>query len=182
METQQKILTEKQIESTLFTELLQSGNITKASRQLTGAFWSEMYGAIKEDRFIQAGKYKYKPRYYADMVARVKFHEAQSEASVLQCGNYGTDLVQVSSHNTTTAICVPFEGKIYSVSGTSKMFPPLFDTPPYHPNCLHLIYPTFESAMEVQGTLDSFSAFSKGTISRPPIPASFIPISKRKLA
>ena len=180
--TQQAILTEGQIESALASELLQSGNLAKATRALKGDFWKNMYGAIKEKQFIQAGRYRYKVGYYAEMVGRVKFHEAQSIASLHQASNYGTDLVQVSSHNTTTPICIPFEGKIYSVSGKSKLFPPLFDTPPYHPNCLHLLFPTFESAMEVQGTLDSFSAFSKGKIDRPPVPAGFVPISKRKVS
>jgi hypothetical protein len=100
----------------------------------------------------------------------------------MQANNYGTDLVQVSSHNTTTKICMPYEGKVYSISGKDKRFPPLMNTPPYHPNCLHLIFPTFESGMIAQGTLDSFSAFSMGKISKPPLPASFKPISKRLVA
>jgi len=78
--------------------------------------------------------------------------------------------------------CMDFEGKIFSISGKDPRFPPLTDTSPYHPMCLHLMYPTFESAMQVQGTLESFSAFSKGEVNRPPIPASFIPIGDRKIA
>ena len=79
-------------------------------------------------------------------------------------------------------ICIPYEGRIYSVNGKDKRFPPLDNTTPYHPNCLHLMFPAFVSAMEAQGSLDAFSAFSKGKISRPPVPAGFIPISKRKVA
>ncbi len=135
----------------------------------------------EEKHFVQAGNRKFSPSYYAELVARTKFHEAHSIAAVSQAGNYGTDLLQVSSHNTPTAICVPFEGKIFAVGGGDKRFPPLSDTPPYHPNCLHLLFPTFVEAMEVQGTLDSFSAFSRGKISRPPVPAGFVPVGQRVL-
>jgi len=177
--TQQAILAESEINLAIMQGLAEGGNLGKAARILTGEFWQKAFDSVENERFVQAGRYRYKPSYYAKMVARTKFHEAQSVAAMTQAKNYGTDLVQVSSHNTKTAICIPFEGKIYSISGNNKMFPPLFDTPPYHPNCLHLLYPTFVSGMEAQGTLESFSDFSKGKIDAPPIPKSFIPISER---
>lgn len=77
----------------------------------------------------------YSARYYAEMVSRVKFHEAQSQSALVVANNYETDLVRVSSHNTTTKICMPFEGKIYSISGKDKRFPMLQETSPYHTNC-----------------------------------------------
>ena len=179
--TQQTLVQEALIDITVATGF-DLGDLRKASRALSGQLWGELWEAAKNERFVQAGKMKYKPSDYAEMVARTKFHEAQSNAALMTAANYDTDLIQVSSHNTTTAICIPFEGLIFSISGKSKMFPPLTDSSPYHPNCLHLMYPAFESAMIAQGTLESFSAFSKGKISRPPIPASFIPVDKRKIA
>ena len=155
------------------------GNLRQAKTMLTELFKTSEWLIVDKKQFIQAGKMRYKPHYYAELVARTKFHQAHSQAALAQGANYGTDLMQVSSHNTITKICMDFEGKIFSMSGKDKRFPPLTDSPPYHPNCLHLIFPTFESAMQVQGTLESFSAFSKGDISRPPLPPSFIPIGSR---
>lgn len=146
--TQQVILSESQINLALLKGLSDTGDLRKAARVLSGEFWANTLDSIKNEQFVQAGRYRYTPRYYSELVARTKFHEAQSVGAMTTAKNYGTDLVQVSSHNTSTAICIPFEGNIYSISGASTRYPPLTDTPPYHPNCLHLLFPTFESALE----------------------------------
>lgn len=67
------------------------------------------------------------------------------------------DLYKVSTHKTTCALCAPFEGRVYSKSGTDPDFPPLADafgkidasgpsdlSNTYlniHPNCLHVLLP-----------------------------------------
>lgn len=177
--TQQKLISDAQIDLTIGSIFSETGNLGRAITGVKTDLWNELTKAMEGQRYVQAGSRRYRPRYYAEMVSRVKFHEAQTEASLMQAANYDTDLVLVSSHNTTTAICQEYEGKVYSISGKDKRFPVMTQSPPYHVNCLHLIYPTFESSMEVQGTLDSFSAFSKGKISKPPMPASFVPIGDR---
>jgi hypothetical protein len=177
--TRQLLLREEVINK-LLADGMASGNIMQAVKALSGEFVKTIFDAVSAGRFVQAGRYRYTPEYYALLVARTKFHEAHSLASLDQAKNYGTDLVIVSSHNTTTAICIPFEGKIYSISGEDKRFPPLFDTPPFHPNCLHLIYPQFESALEASGQLEGFSKFSKGETDAPPAPAGFKPLSERE--
>ena len=129
------------------------GDLREAKTILKAMFESPGWKMVDERRFIQAGARKYRPHYYAEMLARTKFHQAHSQATLVQAQNYGTNLVEISSHNTTTKICIPFEGNIYSISGTHKIFPPLPDSPPFHPNCLHLMYPTFESGLITQGLL-----------------------------
>lgn len=176
--TQQTLINESMVNVAVSTGF-EMGDLREAKTLLKALFETPYWEAVGKKQFIQAGRYKYRPHYYAELVARTKFHQAHSQASLVQASNHGTDLVEVSSHNTTTAICMPFEGKIYSTSGTDKRFPPLIDSPPYHPNCLHLIFPTFESAMQVQGTLQDFSKFSLNKINTPPIPASFIPVGQR---
>jgi hypothetical protein len=176
--TQQALLREAFVDLAV-AEGVGSGNISRAVSTLTGEFYKKLLDMAENTRFVQAGRYRYTPEYYASLVARTKFHDAHSVAALDQAANYDTDLVIVSSHNTTTAICIPFEGKIFSISGKDKRFPPLMDTPPFHPNCLHLIYPQFESALEASGQLQGFSDFSKGKTDAPPAPASFVPISER---
>lgn len=184
--TQQKLIRDSLIDLDLSTVFMETGNLGKAIEGVSARLWNEAAEGLGNKRYVKTGIGKkarhYTPSYYAEMVGRVKFHEAHSEAGLMQAKNYDTDLIQVSSHNTKTAICLDFEGKVFSISGRDKRFPLLTETPPFHVNCLHLISPTFEGAMEVQGTLDSFSAFSKNEISRPPLPASFIPIDERTVA
>ncbi|MHA1302141.1 MAG: phage minor capsid protein [Candidatus Heimdallarchaeaceae archaeon] len=127
------------------------GDLRQAKTLLKTMFESPAWKMIDKRHFVQAGKYKYRPHYYAEMIARTKFHQAHSQATLVQAQNYGTDLVEISSHNTTTPICIPFEGNIYSIRGKHPVFPPLMDVPPFHPNCLHLMYPTFESGLIAQG-------------------------------
>jgi hypothetical protein len=178
--TQQTLIQESLIDVTV-AQGLELGNLRTSANAITGQLWEKLWNEAENKQFVQAGKMKFKPDTYAELVARTKFHEAQSQAALLEASNYDTDLIQVSSHNTTTEICIPFEGKIFSISGKDKRFPPLTESSPFHPRCLHLMYPAFESALETQGTLESFSAFSKGKISRPPAPASFIPVGNREL-
>jgi len=176
--TQQKLVEESLINVAVGTGF-EMGDLREAKEMLKSIFTSPQWDIVNKKGFIQAGKFKYKPSYYAELVARSKFHQAHSQAALMMAANYDTDLIQISTHNTTTEICMEFEGKIYSISGKDKRFPPLMESPPFHPNCLHLEYPAFESGMIAQGTLASFSDFSKGKISRPPIPSAFIPIKER---
>jgi len=161
--TQQTLIQESLIDVTIAAGF-DLGDLRKAADALSGQLWSKLWESAEGGNFVQAGARKFTPQYYAELVARTKFHDAQSQAALMTAANYDTDLIQVSTHNTTTRICIPFEGKIYSISGTSKLFPPLFDTSPFHVNCLHLMFPAFISAMETQGTLKSFSAFSRDEI------------------
>jgi len=148
--TQQTLVNESLVNVAVATGF-QMGDLRQAKTLLKSIFESPGWNTVENKYFVQAGSKRYKAHYYAEMVARTKFHQAHSQATLMQANNYGTDLVQISSHNTTTAICIPFEGNIYSVKGGHPVFPPLSDTPPYHPNCLHLMYPTFESGLIAQG-------------------------------
>ena len=178
--TQQTLIDESLIDITI-AQGMEMGDLRKAAKAMTGQLWGELYEKAAAQQFVQAGKMRYNPQKYAELVARTKFIEAHSQAALVTAANYETDLVQISTHNTNCGDCIEYEGKIYSVSGKSKIFPPLYNIPPYHPRCLHLMFPTFISMMEVQGTLKSFSAFSKGEITQPPIPASFILVAERVL-
>lgn len=151
--TQQALVDESLVNVAVATGF-EMGDLREAKKLLTAVFKSPQWKMIEENQFIRAGKFRYKPSYYAELVARTKFHQAHSQASLVQANNYGTDLVQISSHNTTTPICIPYEGEIYSISGRHPVFPPLPDIPPFHPNCLHLMYPTFESGLMAQGVLN----------------------------
>lgn len=92
---------------------------------------------------------------YASMVTRTTSRQAEV-LSVLSA-DPEHDLYMISSHGTTCALCAPYEGRVYSRSGTDPVFPPLASAfgkvDPLgpddlsntwlniHPNCLHVLLP-----------------------------------------
>lgn len=92
---------------------------------------------------------------YATMVTRTTSRQAEV-LSVLSA-DPDHDLYIISSHGTTCALCAPYEGRVYSKSGTNPDYPPLAaafgkqdpagpDTLAntwlnIHPNCLHVLLP-----------------------------------------
>ena len=92
---------------------------------------------------------------YCTMVSRTT--RRQAEVLAVLTADPEQDLYKISSHGTTCAICAPYEGRVYSRSGTDPDFPPLAeafgkvdaDGPDslanswlnIHPNCLHVLLP-----------------------------------------
>ena len=60
---------------------------------------------------------------YCTMASRTT--QRQAEVLAVLTADPEQDLYKISSHNTTCAICAPFEGRVYSRSGTDPDFPPL---------------------------------------------------------
>ncbi|MBM6887181.1 phage minor capsid protein [Pseudoflavonifractor phocaeensis] len=92
---------------------------------------------------------------YCSMVTRTT--SRQAEIAAVLSADPEQDLYKISSHGTTCAICAPYEGRVYSRSGTDPDFPALADAfgkidpngPAnlantylnIHPNCLHVLLP-----------------------------------------
>ena len=65
---------------------------------------------------------------YVNAVLRSNTSRAASEASFARSEEYGTDLVEISSHPGSRPSHYDFQGKVYSRSGTSDKYPPLSET------------------------------------------------------
>lgn len=92
---------------------------------------------------------------YCSMVSRTT--SRQAEVLAVLTADPGQDLYQISSHSTACPLCAPYEGRVYSKSGTDPDFPPLSAafgkvdangpdtlTNTYlniHPNCRHVLLP-----------------------------------------
>ena len=90
---------------------------------------------------------------YCSMVTRTT--SRQAEIAAVLSADPEHDLYKISSHGTTCALCAPYEGRVYSRSGTNPDFPPLASVfgkidpagPDnlantwlnIHPNCLHIL-------------------------------------------
>ena len=121
---------------------------------------------------------------YCSMVSRTT--SRQAEVLAVLTADPEQDLYRISSHGTTCGICAPFEGRVYSKSGTNPDYPPLAaafgkqdpngpDTLAntwlnLHPNCLHSVYSYSEvgrSEEEIQKIKD-FSNPKKNPFTRDP--------------
>ena len=105
--------------------------------------------------FVDAAGRNWSLHTYGSMVSRTT--SRQAEVLAVLTADPDHDLYQISSHGTTCALCAPYEGRVYSRSGTSGDFPPLAaafgkmdpegpDTLAntwlnIHPNCLHVLLP-----------------------------------------
>jgi len=74
---------------------------------------------------------------YSKMLTRTHIVRANNEGVIQRGIENGIDLVEVIPHSGACSKCTPFEGKIYSLSGQSDVYPQLTEQPPYHPNCSH---------------------------------------------
>jgi len=102
--------------------------------------------------------------WYAETVGRTATREAASEGVLVMTQQFGGDLVQISVHEGSCPICLPWQGKVFSISGTHADFPPLTDdvTPPLHPRCEHILLPIVEDFMRSRGVYDRLRDFSAG--------------------
>lgn len=105
--------------------------------------------------FIDRAGRKWSLHTYCSMVTRTT--SRQAEITAVLTADPEHDLYMISSHGTTCRLCAPFEGRVYSRSGTDPDFPPLSaafgkidpsgpDTLAntwlnIHPNCLHVLLP-----------------------------------------
>jgi len=93
---------------------------------------------------IDSGGRFWKPETYAEMYSRTRAGEMETSITVDEMDELDFNFVQISSHNTKTPICKQFEGKFYAqdpVTAQQTGLPLLEVTPPFHPNCLHILLP-----------------------------------------
>lgn len=99
--------------------------------------------------YDRAGR-KWTTEAYANMVIRTSERRVATDAMFARGDEYGTDLIEVSSHAGARPGCAPYQGRIYSRSGTSENYPSLDSTSYGEPaglfgiNCSHVAYPYWE--------------------------------------
>jgi hypothetical protein len=99
---------------------------------------------------------------YASTVARSTTREATNTATTNQLVGLGYDLVKMSSHATTCPLCATYQGRVYSISGENRNYPPL-DTAfsgeyaNIHPNCKHVLMPYIPELDDNSDKLQEYS-------------------------
>lgn len=141
--------------SRIYTEIInktaadvQSGfkTVDQSIRQ-TIAQWAE-YGI---PALIDKAGRKWGPEGYVRTVMVTTTHNVAHEMQDQRFQDYGIDLVEVSSHAGARPLCAPYQGRIYSIKGSTPKYPNLYtDTSYGQPaglfgiNCGHFKYPFVE--------------------------------------
>lgn len=67
------------------------------------------------------------------------------QETLARCQSMHTDLVEMSAHYETCAECAKYQGRVFSISGNDKRYPPLpavvLETGCMHPRCTHHFSP-----------------------------------------
>lgn len=94
-------------------------------------------------KLVRVNGRNYQANKYAEMVVRTTAREAHSEAVKQRLQENNMDLVEVSRHTDTDGpdICNDYEGKVFSLTGETDGYPVLPFSPPFHPNCRHVLLP-----------------------------------------
>ena len=118
----------------------------------------DFFNALRKEgvtAFVDKRGRKWSLHTYANMVTRSVVKQAGNVAILMK--DPEQDLYMITKLGTTCPVCAPFEGRVYSKSGTSETFPPLADAfgkidkdgpntldntwLTIHPNCLHSLVP-----------------------------------------
>ena len=87
---------------------------------------------------------------YVGMVTRTMSNTIANEMQDARMQEYGVDLIEISSHAGARPKCAPYQGRIFSLSGTHEKYPPFSSTSYGDPgglfgvNCGHVKYPYIE--------------------------------------
>lgn len=181
--TQQILVSEKKMNDMLAEGFLETGSGTGTKRKVR----DQLLGKLQNGQYIAVidknGKTEmWDVDAYSELVIRTKLQEASFQGVVDTALATGSDLIQISSHNTQCAICAEIEGRIFSLSGSDPDFPVMDFSLPLHPNDMHSSSIVLREALQRDGTLQDYIEFSKGETEEHPTRRGFIPISQRKLA
>ena len=84
---------------------------------------------------------QWRPDAYSAMFTRTRGRELEDIVRMDEAREMGVNIVQVSNAGTTTPICLNYEGKYYWVDTPVQGLERLPLRTPFHPNCVHRIYP-----------------------------------------
>jgi len=97
--------------------------------------------------FTDAGGKTWNLGTYAEMHARTTSMEATNLGTENRMAEVGEDLVKITSHAGACPLCIPWEGKVLSLSGSSDDYPSVDEARAaglFHPNCAHRPMPYIE--------------------------------------
>ena len=125
------------------------GQAHLTSKDIASKIMKKLKEKIGGGDFININGRSFNLKSYAELVARTRMRESQTEAVKESMKQFDEDLVEIPRHDNPCAeICAEYQGKVYSVSGKSDKYDELPDGgPPWHPNCEDVMNPVSENAL-----------------------------------
>lgn len=118
------------------------------SKDIAAKIRAKLLEQIGGGDFININGRNYNLRSYAELVARTRMRESQTEAVKELSAQFDNDLVEIPPHDNPCDECAPYQGQIYSISGKHPDYPELPDGgPPWHPHCEDSMNPVSENAL-----------------------------------
>lgn len=124
----------RQIRAQILAREVTGKSIDKVKREIVDLLGKQGFAVLKD-----RGGNTWTLRRYSEMLARTHTIRASNEALINRANQFEVDIVQVSTHSGACPICVPYEGKLYSLSGNSSEYPRLDIQLGLHPNCRHVL-------------------------------------------
>ena len=99
---------------------------------------------------IDSAERRWSTEAYAQTLLRSTVRGVTTDTQFERCDEYGTDLIEISSHLDARPGCSPYQGKVYSRNGKTKGYPNFGNTSYGDAagilgiNCRHTITPFFE--------------------------------------
>jgi hypothetical protein len=127
-------------------QLVQQSTRVEASSDLAQTLVATGTASIDGDgtaRFIDRSGRRWQIDRYAEMVIRTTTREAHTQGSLHRLADLAYPTVQVSSHVHDTDVCTPYDGQVYALdpAAVAPGRPLVGATPPFHPNCVHVLTP-----------------------------------------
>ena len=142
------------------------GETAAASAKRFRDRWQDESGNHSLYRFVDRAGRKWENARYIQMLIRTTQQKVANQSRMDTCAENGYRLGRISDDaGNPCPLCIPWEGRIVSLAGTSKRFPSVedaHDAGVFHPNCVHRIEPVDEEfdakEIEAQTSVDKPSA------------------------
>jgi hypothetical protein len=134
------------------TSKYNAGTASLTSNDVAAKVRKKLLNQIEGEDFIRINGKNYNLKSYAELVARTRMREAQTESVKELCSEFENDLVIVPEHASVCEECIPHIGKVFSLSGNHPVYPELPDGgPPWHPNDWCYLNPISENILARRG-------------------------------
>jgi len=125
----------RQIRNTISQGVLDGAGIREVKKNVKEVFANKGFTVL-----LDKGGRQWELQNYSEMLARTHVLRANNEGVINRAGDFGIDIVEISSHGSDCPVCGKEEGKIYSISGKSKKYKAITGhEPPFHPRCKHTL-------------------------------------------
>ena len=125
-----------------------AGTAHLTSKDIAAKIKAKLMSQVDGGNFILINGRNFDISSYAELVARTRMRESQTEAVKEMCAQFDNDLVIIPPHDNPCPECADYQGQVYSISGESEKYPELPDGgPPWHPNCEDSMNPISENAL-----------------------------------